>query len=82
VLTRDAAIPVLTQVLAAPITSTIRGIPTEVALGAREGLPMDCVASMDNVTPIRKSHLVRRMGALERGRRRDVCTALSAAVDC
>jgi mRNA interferase MazF len=81
-LTRDAAIPVLSWILAAPISSTVRGIPTEVSLGAAEGLPIECAASMDNVGTVRKSYLVRRMGALDRSRRRDVCEALAASVDC
>jgi len=82
VLTRDEAIDVLSRVLVAPVTSTVRGIPTELPLGAPEGLPIDCVASMDNVAPIRKAYLVRRLGALARTRRRELCASLSAALDC
>lgn len=82
VLTRDEAIPVLTRVLAAPVTSTVRGISSEVLLGAPEGLPIGCVASMDNVTTMRKAHLTRRLGSIDRARRREVCAALAAAVDC
>jgi mRNA interferase MazF len=82
VLTRDVAIPVLSWILAAPVTSRVRGIPTEVALGPGDGLPIDCAASMDNVASVRKAHLIRRMGALDRSRRRDVCEALAAATDC
>jgi hypothetical protein len=50
-------------------------------MGAREGLPVDCAASMDLAT-IRKAYLVRRIGALDRSRRPDVCEAMVAAIDC
>jgi mRNA interferase MazF len=82
ILTRDEAIPVLRMVLVAPITRTIRQIPTEVPLGISEGLPVASVAAMDGVFPLPKSMLVRRMGALAPERHRELCEALSAAVDC
>jgi mRNA interferase MazF len=82
VLTRDVAIPVLSWLLAAPVTSRARGIPTEVPMGAREGLPVDCAASLDNLATIRKAYLVRRIGSLDLSRRRDVCEAMAAAIDC
>lgn len=53
VLTRNEAIPVLTQVLAVPTTRTVRGIPTEVALDASDGMPEPCALALDGVTPIR-----------------------------
>ncbi|MFT7650400.1 MAG: mRNA interferase MazF [Candidatus Poriferisodalaceae bacterium] len=51
-LTRDAAIEVLTSVTCAPITRTIRGIPSEVELSSEHGLPEACVISCDNVITI------------------------------
>jgi len=82
VLTRDEAISVLQTILVAPITRTIRGIPTEVPVGAEEGLQADGVASMDNVLAFPKSLLVRRMGSLAPDRRSEPCEALRAATDC
>jgi len=82
ILTRDEAIPVLRTVLAAPITRTIRHIPTEVPLGISEGLPVASAATMDAVLALPKSMLVRRMGALAPERRHEVCDALCAAIDC
>lgn len=82
VLTRDDAIPVLRTILVAPVTRTIRGIPTEVPLGAEEGLPTDGVASLDNVLTFPKVMLVRRIGALAMERRAEPCEALRAATDC
>jgi mRNA interferase MazF len=52
VLTRDAAIEVLTSVTCAPITRTIRGIRSEVEIGTDQGLPETCVVSCDNVITV------------------------------
>ena len=81
VLSRDEAIPVLRTVLVAPITRTIRHIPTEVPVGISEGLPVSSVASMDGVLAFPKSMLVRRMGALAPERRQELWRALAAAID-
>jgi mRNA interferase MazF len=81
VVTRSRAIPVLTWILVAPITRTIRGIPTEVPLGPTEGLPQECVASFDNLQPIRRSFLADRLGDIG-SRRLEVCSALGAMADC
>jgi len=52
VLTRDAAIEVLTGLTCAPITRTIRGIRSEVEIGTGEGLPATSVISCDNVITV------------------------------
>lgn len=52
VLTRDAAASVLTAVVCAPITRTVRGIRSEVEVGADEGLPQPCVISCDNLVTV------------------------------
>ncbi len=52
VLTRDAAIEVLTGLTCAPITRTIRGIRSEVEIGTGEGLPETSVISCDNVITV------------------------------
>lgn len=82
VLTRDAAIPVLRWVLVAPVTRTVRGIPTELLLDADDGMPEPCAAAFDNVRPVRRSLLVERITALSPDRMADACTALRHAVDC
>ena len=82
VLTRDEAIPVLRTVLVAPVTRTVRGIPTEVTVGPSEGLPAEGVATMDNVLAFPKSMLTRRMGGLPPDRHQEMCEALGSAVDC
>ncbi len=82
ILTRDEAIRVLRRVVVAPVTRTIRGIPTELPLGTPDGLRTECVASFDNVLTLPKSALLRRLGALDAGRLDEPCQALRAALDC
>jgi mRNA interferase MazF len=83
VLTRNEAIPVLRAILVAPISRTVRGIPTEVALGPADGLDVACAASIDNALVFPKSMLVRRVGAVAPGRFAvDVCASIRAAVAC
>ena len=82
VVSRTEVVPVLTWIIVAPVTRTIRGIPTEVRLGADEGLSTDCCASFDNLQPIRRSYLTDRSGALDPVRRADLCSALTALADC
>lgn len=82
VMTRSAAIPVLNGVLAAPVTRTVRNIPTEVLLGPDDGMPTECAASFDNLRVVPKAHLVDHICALEPARLVEACTALHIAVDC
>ncbi|MGE5460647.1 MAG: type II toxin-antitoxin system PemK/MazF family toxin [Solirubrobacterales bacterium] len=82
VLTRDEAIPVLRAILVTPVTRTIRGIPTEVPLGPDEGLPTECVATLDATTVFPRAMLARRLGALSSARMRELCEAFAAATDC
>jgi mRNA interferase MazF len=81
IVTRTEAIPVLTWLVVAPVTRSIRGIPTEVALDKNDGLPDPCVASFDNLQPIRASFLAEYAGSLG-ARRNEICRALAALADC
>ncbi len=80
--TRSDAVPVLTWVIVAPVTRTIREIPTEVRLGPSHGLPDECVASFDNLQPIRRSFLTQRAGELQIDELDEICRALQALADC
>ncbi|MBA2476810.1 MAG: type II toxin-antitoxin system PemK/MazF family toxin [Actinobacteria bacterium] len=82
ILTRQSAIPRLHSVLSVPATRTVRGIPTEVALSRQEGMPEDCVLTLDNLTLIPRSFFVERICRLRAGRMRDVCAALFVATGC
>ncbi|MFI7060789.1 type II toxin-antitoxin system PemK/MazF family toxin [Kribbella sp. NPDC050124] len=64
VLTRELIRPRLTNVTVAPITSTIRGLSTEVPVGRRNGLDHDSAISCDNIQTIPKLQLGRLIGHL------------------
>jgi len=81
VVTRSEAVGVLTAVVVAPVTRTVRSIPTEVSLGSDEGLAVECVATFDNLQRVRRAALTERAGDLG-PRRDDVCLALRALADC
>ena len=82
VLTRGPAIEVMAKVLAVPATTTIRDIPSEVALSPADGVAVDCVLSLDNVAPVRKAYLTRKLATLTPTRMAEVCRALRDATDC
>lgn len=82
VLTRQAAIDALSSVVVAPATRTIRGIPTEVPLAKRDGMPADCVLAFDNLATVPKALLTKRITAVPESRLADLCTALRAAAGC
>lgn len=81
VVSRDGANDVMQRVLVAPVTTRVRGLPSELALGAAEGLPVPSVASFDNIRPFPKAMLVRRLGSLG-PRAHEICRAAGATLDC
>lgn len=83
VLSRDVAIPRLGRALIAPCTTTIRGLPSEVALEPGvDPVPRLCAVNLDSVESVSVGVLVSRLGRLGDERMRAVCDALSVAVDC
>ncbi|MGH8911272.1 MAG: type II toxin-antitoxin system PemK/MazF family toxin [Acidimicrobiia bacterium] len=82
VMHRDFAGRALRSVLVAPLTTTIRNIPTEVRLGPADGIDRECVASLDNLTLLRRDRLDRRIGQLDVGRMQELCAALNIALGC
>jgi mRNA interferase MazF len=64
VLSRDDANRVRDRVIVAPVTTRIRGVPSEVSLGREDGLPKECVANVDTVTTIPKRDLAERISLL------------------
>ena len=57
ILTRDSALEFLGEVTVAPITSTIRDIPSEVFLGLEDGMPRDCAVNLDHVQTVSKGRV-------------------------
>ncbi|MBI3665716.1 MAG: type II toxin-antitoxin system PemK/MazF family toxin [Acidobacteria bacterium] len=80
-LSRDEAYAYLNKFIVVEITTTIRGIPVEVPLGPKDGLPKRCVANCDNVRTIARSALVKRLGALGRPREAEVKRAVGYALE-
>lgn len=82
VLTRNAALPVLSAITCAPITRTMRGIRSEVEVGSREGLPAPGVITCDNLITIPIDALdARPVGHLDLQARADLDQALRYALD-
>jgi mRNA interferase MazF len=82
IVSRDDVIPVLNNIIVAPITSTIRNIPTCIPVGADAGIDHDSVATFDNLAAVPKSVLTTRLGQLGVSGRRQICEALDAMANC
>ena len=83
VLSRDAVIPRHRRVLIAPCTTTIRGLVSEVVLDPSvDPVPRLSAVNLDSVESVSLGVLVDRLGRLSDERMRQVCAALSVAVDC
>jgi mRNA interferase MazF len=81
VLTREIVRPHLNSVTVAPITSTIRGLSTEVKLGTRNGLDHDCVVACDHITTIPAHTLGEQIGLLLENQEPALTEAIHAAFD-
>lgn len=81
-LNREAVIDRLSSLIVAPCTTRIRGLPTEVHLDERDGLPRPCVMSLDNVTLVDPSLLGQRITMLSPEKMARACAALAIAVGC
>ena len=79
-LTRDGILDHLSDVTIAPITSTIRDIPSEVALGPGDGMPRDCAVNLDHLQTVAKDRLGPVVTTLKSHRMREVRAALLFAL--
>jgi len=80
-LTRDSALEFLGEVTIAPITSTIREIPSEVALTRADGVPHDCAVNLDHLQTVVGSRIGGLIATLPAGRMAEVRSALLFALD-
>jgi len=81
VLTRELVRPHLTTVTIAPVTTTVRGLSTEVPVDAANGLAQPSVVSCDNVTTIPTSALGEQIGVLLDHQEEMLTDAIRAAFD-
>lgn len=82
VLTRASVIPFLDTVTVAPITSTIRGLPSEVMVGTDEGLKGPSAINLDHIQTVPKDRLFQYVGRLDEPKRNALWDALSVALGC
>jgi mRNA interferase MazF len=81
VLTRELVRPHLARVTVAPITSTVRGLSTEIPVGPANGLDHACVVSCDNIVTVPKSALGAQIGYLLPTQEAALTAAIHAAFD-
>ena len=82
ILTRERLIGRLNRVIVAPVTTSVRGIPTEVPLDASDGMPRPCAVNFDNILTIGNGLLHQRITRLSPAKLELVCRAHRFAVDC
>lgn len=82
ILTRESAIGHLSTVTVAPITSTIRDVPSEVILDEEDGMKGRCAVNLHNAVTISQSRLGKRVALLSSGRLQQVCAALRFSLGC
>lgn len=82
VLTRDSAISYLSTVTVAPITSTVRGVPSEVTLNEEDGMKAICAVNLHNAVTVSQQRLGRRVAQLRTSRMNEVCAALRFSFGC
>ena len=82
VLTRNSAIGYLSTVTVAPVTSTIRGVPSEVVLNEEDGMKSPCAVNLHNAVTVSQQRMGRRVAQLSAARMNEVCAALRFSLGC
>ena len=82
VLTRQQVLPLLSTAMVAPITSTVRGLPSEVPVGTEDGLKHNSAINLDHVQTVDQRRLHSFVGTLGEEKMRKVCRALALATGC
>jgi len=81
VLTRDSILEYLGEVTVAPVTTTIRDIPSEVALSREDGMPRDCAVNCDHIQTVARSKVGDRITSLPGEKMSAVANAIGFALD-
>ena len=82
VLTRNSAIAYLSRVTVAPITSTIRSVPSEVVLSEEDGMKTPCAVNLHNAVTVSQHRLGKRVAQLNSLRMNEICAALRFSLGC
>jgi mRNA interferase MazF len=81
ILTRDVVLHSIGSIIVTLVTRTVRGLPTEVVLGSRQGLPVRCVANLDNLLTVPRERLKRLMGSCDVVKVKELNEAIKTALD-
>ncbi|HIA57617.1 MAG TPA: type II toxin-antitoxin system PemK/MazF family toxin [Candidatus Lambdaproteobacteria bacterium] len=81
ILTRDSILDYLGEMTVAPVTSTIRDIPSEVFLSQEDGVKKDCVVNLDHIQTVSKKKIGARLTSLSRNKMKSVGQAIRFALD-
>ena len=82
ILTRQSSLDGLSAIAVAPVTPSIRGVPSEVLLDEADGMKAPCVVTLHNVATVRKTRIGRRVAHLGEDRMKEICRALHFALGC
>lgn len=82
ILTRDSALGHLSAVTVAPITSTVRGVPSEMILDVDDGMKHRCAVNLHNVVTVSQERLGKRIASLSEQRMQEACAALRFSLGC
>jgi mRNA interferase MazF len=82
VLTRNSAVAYLSTVTVAPITSAIRGVPSEVVLNQDDGMKSPCAVNLHNAVTVSQQRLGKRVAQLSSPRMNEICAALRFSLGC
>ena len=82
VLTRDPVADRIDRVVVAHLTTTVRGLSSELRVGIPDGLDRAAVVTFDNINTLDRSAFRRRLARLDPDRMAEACRVLSAALGC
>ncbi len=82
VLTRDPLGRLLHSVIVGPVTSTVRGLTTEVELTATDGFSKPSVVNLDNLQLVPRARMVRCVGTVTQSTLQAICAAVAEAIGC
>jgi mRNA interferase MazF len=82
ILTRNSAISHLSAVTVAPITCTVRGVPSEMILDVDDGMKHRCAVNLHNVVTVSQQRLGKRVASLSEQPMQEVCAALRFSLGC
>jgi mRNA interferase MazF len=81
ILTRDSVLAYLGEVTVAPVTSTVREIPSEVLLSTADGMPRECAVNCDHLQTVAKGRIGPLITSLSPAKMADVGRAIRFALD-